>query len=366
MSEAPNVDEPIQLEKWFQKDRGLCGLVNMGNTCFMNTALQCMLHTPLFVHLFMCNQYKEDYEYITQTASKERLADMIWLKRFNDLIRYMWHEGTTLKNNRAILPQNFLQDTFELARRHDLVEFSGFGQKDSIEFLLFVIDRIHQCLGVPTKMEIKGEPRTKTDKHAVDAYKEWIKFFQKEFSPILGIFYGQYYVKVETFDENDTCKETTRLYEPFNTIPIDIPIQFIQENRTPTIYDCLQRTFGTETITVSKTQYKKKRTTVWKLPKVMIFTLKRFSHNGKMTHHVDFSPDTPIDMGEFVYGYGKENSKFRLYAAIHHIGSMDSGHYYASIRHHGQWYCIDDTSIYPIDSSTVRKNVYALLYQHIV
>jgi ubiquitin C-terminal hydrolase len=364
----PDLDASIPLDEWYSTERGICGLINLGNTCFMNTAIQCLLHTPLFVHLFMSNQYKEDIPFIYTSSSKERVEDMKWVQRWNELVRFMWHRGTSRESSRMISPALLLQDTFELARRHDLVEFSGFGQKDSVEFLLFVIDRLHQCLSVPTKMTIRGEAVSKLDKLAVDAYKDWIKFFQKEYSPILAIFYGQYYVKVKVFDSTDNCIETTRLYEPFNSMTIDIPTEYIQENRIPSLMDCIRNTFRKETITGSNGQYKKKTTRLWKLPKVILFTLKRYGYSGgKMNQQIDMNPDIPIDLGEFVYGYGKRNSRYRLSSVIHHIGTMDRGHYYASVRHgEDNWLCIDDTSVYPTDSSAVKRNVYALLYQHIV
>jgi ubiquitin C-terminal hydrolase len=365
--DLPDLDASISLDEWYSSERGICGLINLGNTCFMNTAIQSLLHTPLFVHLFMSNQYKEDIPLIYTSSSKERIDDMKWVQRWNELARFMWHRGTAREHGRMISPALLLQDTFELAKRHDLIEFSGFGQKDSVEFLLFVIDRLHQCLSVPTKMTIRGEAITKLDKLAVDAYKDWIKFFQKEYSPILSIFYGQYYVKVETFDIAEKCIETTRLFEPFNSMTLDIPTECIQENRIPTIMDCIRNTFRSEIIPGANGQYKKKQTRLWKLPKVIIFTLKRYGYEGKMNHHIDFNPDSPIDLAEFVYGYGKNNSRFRLSSVIHHIGTMDRGHYYASVRHtEDNWLCIDDTSIYPIESSAVKRNVYALLYQHIV
>jgi ubiquitin carboxyl-terminal hydrolase 36/42 len=72
-------------------------------------------------------------------------------------------------------------------------------------------------------------------------------------------------------------------------------------------------------------------------------------------------------MTEFASGYIPNRGKYKLYAVVHHIGGLNSGHYYASIRHgDGQWYCMDDTSVYRVDASSVKRNVYALLYQHIV
>lgn len=37
---------------------GLCGLNNMGNTCFMNAAIQCLLHTPLLSSYMISGRYR--------------------------------------------------------------------------------------------------------------------------------------------------------------------------------------------------------------------------------------------------------------------------------------------------------------------
>lgn len=39
---------------------GACGLVNLGNTCFLNTALQCLSHTPLFRAYLLSNRFLLD------------------------------------------------------------------------------------------------------------------------------------------------------------------------------------------------------------------------------------------------------------------------------------------------------------------
>jgi ubiquitin carboxyl-terminal hydrolase 36/42 len=148
------------------------------------------------------------------------------------------------------------------------------------------------------------------------------------------------------------------------------------EYRIPTIYDCIRHTFAKEHIrTNDKGDYKNKITTIWKLPTILIITLKRYAGTHKNRIPVDIQlDDNPtsdkkwdLDMSEFSSGYIPNKGKYRIYAVVHHIGGLDSGHYYASIRHaDGHWYCMDDTSVYRVDASSVKRNVYALLYQHIV
>lgn len=113
---------------------GQCGLSNEGNTCFINSALQCLAHTRgLVAYLTSCG-YKRDMCVSNPLGSGGEL-----LRVFAPLIQGIW------------AGQNSRMSTFHLkqAVSSHAPRFSGYRQHDAQEFLAYMLDALHEDLKRP-------------------------------------------------------------------------------------------------------------------------------------------------------------------------------------------------------------------------
>ncbi|KAI5445258.1 variant 7, Ubiquitin carboxyl-terminal hydrolase 9 [Lathyrus oleraceus] len=109
---------------------GLAGLQNLGNTCFMNSTLQCLVHTPPLVEFFL-QDYNDEINRDNPLGMSGELA-----LAFGDLLRKLWSSGRT-----AIAPRAFKGKLARFAP-----QFSGYNQHDSQELLAFLLDGLHEDL----------------------------------------------------------------------------------------------------------------------------------------------------------------------------------------------------------------------------
>ncbi|CAE7604320.1 UBP11 [Symbiodinium natans] len=151
-ADVPMVGEAIQ--------RGAVGLQNLGNTCFMNSSIQCLSNIPKLREYFL----ELDKERLNRTAHKTqgKLAEA-----FADLLKMMWGEGTS-----KVAPRNFKYQVGQFAE-----QFSGYGQQDSMELIEYVLDGLKEdcntVQGPKPYIELKeadGRPDEEVAREALDAY----------------------------------------------------------------------------------------------------------------------------------------------------------------------------------------------------
>ena len=196
------------------KDKGLTGLANLGNTCFMNTTLQCLSHTYPFNDFLKKSTYKQKIK-----KKPESLVLMEWDK----LREMIWSE------NCIISPGGFLTSVQKVAKIKGKYLFTGFAQNDLPEFLVFIIDCFHTAIMREVNMKIKGKVLTDKDKVAKQCYNMMRNMYKKEYSEILDIFYGIHVSCVKDInDDTLSCNP-----EPF--LMLDLPLP---QKRNISLIDC--------------------------------------------------------------------------------------------------------------------------------
>ena len=71
------------------------------------------------------------------------------------------------------------------------INFTGFNQNDTQEFLILMIDTLHESLSREVKITISGKVKNSQDKMALAAMKSWKTHFKSSYSKIIELFYGQ-------------------------------------------------------------------------------------------------------------------------------------------------------------------------------
>ena len=341
-------------------DKGLTGLANLGNTCFLNSALQAISHTYELNEILDNNNLEK---IIKKNSSS------ILLKEWNELRKLIWSK------NCVIAPKGFLQAVQKVASDKNQELFTGYEQNDLSEFLIFLLGCFHDSLKREVEIIVKGEIKNFKDVIAVKCLESYKRLQEKEYSEIIDLFYGiqatLIYEKDKDYDNLDENSILSVASESF--FIINLPIPLLKKNIT--IYDCFNSFTEIETLDGDNMWYNEKtkqkqsinkKACFWKLPRILIIDLKRFDmHNSKRQNHIHVPLE--INLSDYVVGYKKGDNNYKLYAVCNHSGVTQGGHYTANVlNQNGKWYNYNDTAVKEIkQEQVVTAKAYCLFFRKI-
>ncbi|XP_031368131.1 ubiquitin carboxyl-terminal hydrolase Usp2-like isoform X3 [Apis dorsata] len=334
---------------------GLNGLRNIGNTCFMNSVIQCLSNTRPLLEYLLNEQYLAD---INTTTSSMKGA---LIKAFSQVIHELWEVGGDLVVNTTALKSQIQR----FAPR-----FMGYSQQDAQEFLRYLLEGLHEDVN---RVTVKPQPiHTDIPEMYTDSQKaveSWKRYLRSEDSMIVDVFVGQLRSSLHC----TSCDHVSVTLDPFWDLSLPIPAR----SGTVKLSQCLEHFTreevldGDEKPTCSKCQMRRKCTksfSIQKFPKILVIHLKRFSpmerFRSKLNVMVDF-PLTGLDLSAFA-APRVPGCTYNLYGVANHSGTTHSGHYTAYCKHpySAEWHEYNDSRVSAVPARSVVSNeAYVLFYE---
>ncbi|XP_068097080.1 ubiquitin carboxyl-terminal hydrolase 2 isoform X2 [Hyperolius riggenbachi] len=333
--------------------QGLVGLRNLGNTCFMNSILQCLSNSKELRDYCLHKSYQRD-------LNSKNCSTAI-MEEFARLLQAIW----TSSANEVVSPLEFKTQIQRYAPR-----FMGYNQQDAQEFLRFLLDGLHNEVN---RVTVRPKPSTQDLDYLPDSEKGkqmWNRYLEREDSRIVELFVGQ-------LKSSLTCTECgycSTVFDPFWDLSLPIAKKSVPE---VSLMDCI-RLFtkedvldGDEKPTCCRCKARRrctKKFTIQKFPKILVLHLKRFSEgrirSSKLSTFVNF-PLRDLDLHEFA-SQTSTHATYNLSAVSNHSGTTMGGHYTAYCKNpsNGEWYTFNDSRVTAMSSSQVKSSdAYVLFYE---
>ena len=317
------------------------GFQNLGNTCFFNSAVQCLLRTGPLIDIVLADDFESLLNTGNPQGSKGRIA-----RACRQLL-----ENMCTQKGYYINPSDLHH---AVCRKYPL--FRDYGQHDSQELLGALLDGLHEDMN-----QASGKKILSTEADAWENHKA------RNASPIMDAFHGTLCNSIEC----PMCGYRSLTRDPFVFLSLPIP----QRMMSVSLNDCLAEFVKSETLD-SKNKWKcdkcgrhvqaTKRMEVQRCADVLIIHLKRFNGYGWASRKVSTPVEYPDILDTSIISASHKSQKYRLIGAVFHSGSLLGGHYTsAAVDRTGEhWYYFNDSQCRKISSSSAHSpSAYILFYQ---
>ena len=330
------------------------GFTNCGNTCYMNSALQCLIHLP--------ELNPRENEIFKSDLKKSTKKEFKLLKQWIQLYKEMWYENEESVINTIPFIRTFVERCNE-----ENIYFQIHDQNDVSEFLNGFINILHEEISRGVTISPSGKPTNDMGKLQVSSIHKWNDHFNEKYSFIIKDFHGQ---AINT-TQCPKCNYYTNNFDPMLLISLDI------NQNTNDIYDSLNTytsPYFVDNLNLwtcdncHKDVKCKKINKFWKLPDILIILIKQYNDNTKKLDKFIKYPMN-LNMDPYCYNYKNDILDYELQSICIHTGSLGGGHYYAYCKNFidDQWRKYNDTNVsQPLNESEIlNQKPYCLFYKRI-
>ncbi|XP_076122068.1 ubiquitin carboxyl-terminal hydrolase 36 [Alosa pseudoharengus] len=311
--------------RWERVYRVGAGLHNLGNTCFLNSTVQCLTYTPPLANYLLSKEHSR--------SCHQSGFCMICIMQ-NHLIQAFANTGNAIK------PVSFIRDLKKIARH-----FRFGSQEDAHEFLRYTIDAMQKAC-------LNGYPKLDRQTQATTLVHQ--------------IFGGYLRSRVKC----SICKSVSDTYDPYLDIAVEIR-QAANIVRALELFVKPDVLSGENAYMCAKCKKKvpaTKRFTIHRTSNVLTLSLKRFANfsGGKITKDVGY-PEF-LNIRPYMSQSTGDPVMYGLYAVLVHSGySCHAGHYYCYVKaSNGQWYQMNDSMVHSSNIKVVlNQQAYVLFYLRI-